>query len=120
VEAAVAKLGETAMFMGKSAMSEKVLNAFSYANLFLDSTGDVIMAWMHLWRAVIAAPKVAALAGGDAEKIKKNKEAAYYDGLVKTAKFFIGTMLPVTLGRMEAIKNMDPGPVAILDESFAG
>ncbi len=119
VEAAVTKLGETAMFLGKTAMSDKVLNAFSFANLFLDSCGDVIMAWMHLWRANIAMGKLEKF-GKDAEKIAKSKDGAYYDGLVRTAKYYINTMLPVCLGRMDSIKNLDMGPVDMPDAGFAG
>ncbi len=59
VEQAVNKLGETAMHMGMTAMSEQMLDAFAVAHPFLDVTGDVVMAWLELWRAVTAQPKIA-------------------------------------------------------------
>ena len=52
------RLGEVAMHMGATAMSPKVLNAFAFAYPFMEVTGDVVMAWMLLWRAVIAAQKL--------------------------------------------------------------
>ncbi len=111
VEQAVNKLGEVAMHMGMTAMSEKVLNAFSIAHPFLDVTGDVCMAWMELWRAVVAQPKI--------EKAKK-KDLAFYQGQVKTAEYFINWILPATLGKMEALKTNIPAIMDMPDEAFMG
>ncbi|MGB7920364.1 MAG: acyl-CoA dehydrogenase, partial [Desulfobacterales bacterium] len=61
VEKAVNRLGETALHLGQTAMSPKVLNAFAFAHPFMDVCGDVILAWLHLWRATVA---VAALEKG--------------------------------------------------------
>ncbi|MFH2099794.1 MAG: acyl-CoA dehydrogenase, partial [Pseudomonadota bacterium] len=71
VETAVARLGEVAMKMGQTAMSEKVLTAFSHACLFQEVVGDVILAWMHLWRAVISQGKL------------EGKDRAFYEGQIK-------------------------------------
>jgi hypothetical protein len=120
VEEAVGKLGEIAMLMGKTAMSEKVLTAFTYSYNFLDVCGDTIMAWMHLWRACIAKPKLDELTGGDPAQIASKKDAAFYDGLVKTAQFFGSAVLPVALGKMAAIKNMSSAAVDMLDDGYAG
>ena len=120
VEEAANKLAEIAMLMGATAMSAKVGTAFAYSYNFLDVTGDTIMAWMHLWRAAIAKPKLEALTGGDAAKIASNRDAAYYDGLVKTAEYFVNAILPVTKGKMEAIKNMNSAPMDITDDGFSG
>lgn len=114
------KLGEIAMLMGKTAMSEKVLTAFTYSYNFLDVCGDTIMAWMHLWRACIAKPKLDELTGGDPAQIASKKDAAFYDGLVKTAQFFGSAVLPVALGKMAAIKNMSSAAVDMLDDGYAG
>ncbi|RPJ79921.1 MAG: acyl-CoA dehydrogenase, partial [Deltaproteobacteria bacterium] len=99
VEAAVNKLGGVAMNMGATAMSEKVLDAFASALPFLNVCGDVIMAWMLLWRASVAAGKV--------EQAKK-KDAAFYDGQIKTAQFYINSMLPSTVGAMDSLLAIDP------------
>ncbi|MCF6249268.1 MAG: acyl-CoA dehydrogenase [Desulfobacula sp.] len=111
VELAVNKLGEVAMHMGMTAMSEKVLDAFATAHPFLDATGDVLMAWLELWRAVVAAPKI--------EKAKK-KDVAFYQGQVKTAQYFITWVLPATMGKMEALQGNIPAIMEMPDAGFAG
>jgi alkylation response protein AidB-like acyl-CoA dehydrogenase len=112
VEKAVNRLGETALHLGQTAMSPKVLNAFAFAHPFMDVCGDVILAWLHLWRATVA---VAAL-----EKGAKKKDAAFYEGQVKSAEFFIHTILPVTRGKMKAILETNGAAVEIADEAFGG
>ncbi|MCP3943784.1 MAG: acyl-CoA dehydrogenase [Desulfobacteraceae bacterium] len=111
VELAVNKLGEVAMHMGMTAMSEKVLDAFATAHPFLDVAGDVCLAWLELWRAVVAAPKIA--------KAKK-KDEAFYQGQVKTAEYFITWVLPATMGKMEALQGNIPSIMAMPDAAFAG
>jgi alkylation response protein AidB-like acyl-CoA dehydrogenase len=112
VEKAVNRLGETALHLGQTAMSPKVLNAFAFAHPFMDVCGDVILAWLHLWRAAVA---VAAL-----EKGAKKKDAAFYEGQVKSAEFFIHTILPVTHGKMKAILETNGAAVEIADAAFGG
>lgn len=112
VEKMLNKLGEVAMHLGAAAMSPKVLTAFAFACPFLDVTGDVTMAWMLLWRAQIAAANLA--------KGAKKKDEAYYQGLIKSAEFFIDTVLPVTFGRMKAILKTSSAAVDITDEAFGG
>ncbi len=110
VELAVNKLGVLAMHMGMTAMSEKVLDAFATAHPFLDITGDVCLAWLELWRAVVAAPKI--------EKAKK-KDKVFYQGQVKTAQYFITWVLPSTLGKMEALLGNIPAIMEMPDAAFA-
>ena len=109
VELAVNKLGEVAMHMGMTAMSEKVLDAFAMAHPFLDVTGDVVMAWMELWRAVVAAPKIATA---------KKKDVAFYQGQVKTAEYFITWVLPAAMGKMEALQGNIPSIMEMPDAAF--
>ena len=110
-ETAVNRLGEVAMHMGMTAMSEQVLNAFAAAHPFLNVTGDVIMAWLLLWRAVVASPKI--------EKAKK-KDVAYYQGQVTTADFFITCRLPETLGKMDALTTNYKPVMEIPEDAFIG
>ena len=112
VEKAVNRLGETALHLGQTAMSSKVLNAFAFAHPFMDVCGDVILAWLHLWRATVA---VAAQ-----EKGAKKKDADFYEGQVKSAEFFIHTILPVTHGKMKAILETNGVAVEIADAAFGG
>ncbi|MFP4650123.1 MAG: acyl-CoA dehydrogenase [Desulfobacterales bacterium] len=125
VEKAVNRLGEVAAGLGKAAASENILNAFSFAHPFLDVTGDVTMAWMHLWRATIASRKLEKLAGStDSEKILekagKNKDAAFYLGCIKTAEFFVMNLLPASMGKIETIAAANDSAVQMPEASFGG
>jgi hypothetical protein len=111
VEVALGKIGECAMILGGAAMSEKVLDAFGSATLFQDACGDLMMAWMHLWRATVAKGKI--------EGAKK-KEQAFYEGQVIGAEFFINHMLPVGLGKMEAVKGLTSSIMAMPEDAFIG
>jgi len=80
VEKALNKLGEVAMHMGMTAMSENVLHSFAMAHPFL----DVCLGWIELWRAVVSQPMI---------KIAKKKEVTFYQGQVKTVDFFLHSMV---------------------------
>jgi len=125
LEKTVNRFGEIAMHIGTTAMSEKFKVAFAHASQFLDVSGDIIMAWMLLWRANVSAPKLDSILGdiSDEEKLKKiksNKNAAFYEGQIASAKYFIETILPVTLGKMESIKANCSAVVDIPEVSFGG
>ena len=111
VEAALNKVGECAMIIGGAAMSEKLMDAFGSATLFQECCGDLMMSWMHLWRAAVAQPKI--------EKAKK-KDKAFYEGQVATAKFFIEHMLPVGLGKMESVKALTGAIMEMPEDAFIG
>jgi alkylation response protein AidB-like acyl-CoA dehydrogenase len=112
LEAAVNKLGEVALHMGTMAMSPKVLSAFAYAHPFMEVCGDVVMAWMLLWRAAVAARKL--------ETNPKKKDAVFYEGQIKSAEFFIYSILPITYGKMKAILTFNGAVVEIAEDSFGG
>jgi len=125
LEAAVNKLGEVAMHLGATAMSPQVMTAFAHAHPFLEVAGDVVMAWMLLWRASVAAPLLEKLAGGFDPEVRriaaeKNKNAAFYEGQVRSAEYFIQSVLPVTYGKMKAIMNSCGAAVEIPEASFGG
>ncbi|MBU8912101.1 MAG: acyl-CoA dehydrogenase [Desulfobacterales bacterium] len=120
---AVSRLEALALDIGARARSDKALNAYAFAHPFLEVTGDVTFAWMHLWRASIAAPKLAKKVGSldkeaVAAKAAKNKDAAFYAGQIESAKFFINTLLPSAYGKMDAILEGDTSVEDILDLSF--
>jgi hypothetical protein len=112
VEKAVNRLGEVAAHMGAAALSDQVLTAFAYAHPFLEVCGDVVMAWMLLWRARIAAEKLAAGA--------REKDALFYKGQLKSIEFFASAILPVTFGKMKAILALNSAAVDIAEDSFGG
>jgi alkylation response protein AidB-like acyl-CoA dehydrogenase len=112
LEAALNKLGEVALHLGKTAMSPQVMAAFAHAYSFMEVSGDVVMSWMLLWRATIAAQKL--------DNGAKKKDAAFYEGQLKSVEFFANSVLPVTLGKMNAILVTDSAAVDISEDSFGG
>ena len=117
------KFGETTLKLGSSAMSMNFKTAFSFATPFQTVMGEVVMGWMLLWRAVVAKPALEKIVGGlDEEarlaKINKNKNAAYYKGQIKSAEYFIQSILPVSLGKMAAIEKGSSAVVDIPEASF--
>jgi alkylation response protein AidB-like acyl-CoA dehydrogenase len=111
LEACLLRLADVAGQLGSRARSEDVKVAFAHSVPFLDAMGDVIMGWMHLWRAVVAHPKI--------ESARK-KDKAFYIGQVKTATFFINTVLPVTMGKLSVVSAGDPTAIDIPDAAFGG
>ena len=112
LEAALNKLGEVALHLGKTAMSPQVMAAFAHAYPFLEVSGDVVMAWLLLWRATIAAENL--------DNGARKKDAAFYEGQLKSAEFFANCILPVTLGKMNAVLMTSSEAVDIAEDSFGG
>jgi len=125
VETALNRLSEVAMHISRTAYSRDMKLAFAYAHPFMEVVGDVIMAWMLLWRAAVAVPGLEKLAGSADEeavqsKVAENKDAAFYDGQLKAAEFFITSLLPVTIGKMNAITEPNSAAIDIHEKSFGG
>jgi alkylation response protein AidB-like acyl-CoA dehydrogenase len=112
VDIAVNKLGEVALNIGQKAMSPEFKTAFAFAFPFLEVMGDVIMAWMLLWRAALAQQRLSAGA--------KKKDIAFYEGQIKSAEFFIYSILPTTLGKMNGIVKGNTSAVEISEAAFGG
>jgi alkylation response protein AidB-like acyl-CoA dehydrogenase len=125
VEAGVSRLSDIALSLAKTASSENILNAFAFATPFLEVTGDISMAWMLLWRAEVAFQKLEKLAKSQdleqmKEKAETNKDAAFYYGQIKTAEFFIMTLLPVTMGKLDAIEAGNSACLEIPETALGG
>ena len=110
VETATNKLGEVALHIGTTAFSDKALTAFAYATPFMDVTGDVIMSWMLLWRATVAAHKL--------EKTIPQKDAVFCQGQLKSVDFFINAILPISMGKMETILMTSDAALEIPADAF--
>ncbi len=54
------------------------------------------------------------------KKAGKNRCAAFYEGVVRTAEYFIQTILPITLGKMDSIKKSNDAVMEIPEVSFGG
>lgn len=112
VEKAVNKIAETAMHIGGVALSENILDAFGSATPFLEVTGDVIMAWMHLLRATAASKAI--------NKGAKAKDAAFYEGQVATALYFMEAHLPTAIGKMNSVKKATVAVMRMPEDAFLG
>ncbi len=111
MDAALDRLGATALQMGQTAMSDRFRAAFAHSQPFLDVMGDVVVGAMLLWRATVAAGK---MSGG------RTRDRLFYEGQIKTAEFFIRTILPGTHGRMDAIADGCDAAVAMDEAAFGG
>jgi alkylation response protein AidB-like acyl-CoA dehydrogenase len=112
MEPVLLRFEEVARHMGMTAMYGNLMNAAAHAHPFLEICGDVVVGWMLLWRARVAAEALAA--GG------KEKDAAFYEGQIKSAEFYCQVMLPVTMGRMEAVLSACNVAVDIPEDAFGG
>jgi len=112
LEDALVRLEEIGRHLGVTAMYGDLMGAASQATPFLEVCGDVIVGWMLLWRARVAAE---AMAGG-----AKVKDAPFYEGVIKSSEYYSKAMLPVAMGRMEAILSGCTAVVDIPEEAFAG
>jgi len=112
VETVTGRLEAVGEIIGKRAKSPEFKTAYAFSLPFLDAMGDVIMAWMLLWRASIAASKLEAGA--------KKKDTAFYEGQIKSAEFFIYTLLPATLGKFNAIEAGRGPAIEISEKAFGG
>jgi len=101
-----------------------VINSYPFLNL----TGNVMSAWLLYWQAGIASEKLAGLAaeGGftvsDKEKMKQlmetNNDAAFYNGKILSASFFINNVLPQALAIKQCIEAGDMSAMKLGEEHF--
>ncbi len=112
VEKAVQRLEETAGTILQRSRSREMKAAYAHSLPFLNVMGDVIMAWMLLWRATTASIKL--LNGAN------KKDEIFYKGQVKTAQFYIRTILPEVMGKMNAVKTGDGVAVEMENDEFGG
>lgn len=91
---AVRLFEKTAKDTTRAMFTDQVASAVTCAHPLMDICGDITMSWLLLWSAVIAEKKL--------EKTSK-KDAAFYSGKIRSARFFIQTILPVTMGKLNGI-----------------
>ncbi|NOX34886.1 MAG: acyl-CoA dehydrogenase [Deltaproteobacteria bacterium] len=112
VETAVNRFHEIASHLGRKTKSLEIDVAFAHATPFMEIMGDICMAWMHLLRANTASYKIAAK--------PKKRDRDFYTGQLKTAEFFIHTILPVTMGKMDVVADTVSTAIDIPESSFGG
>ncbi len=100
---------------------------FLKATPLLEAAGDLIIAWFLLWGAVISHKELEALFKSKGAKsvdekdklIESKADAAYLAGKIQSAKFFMGNILPITDGKINAVKWGDVSAWEIKDKSFS-
>ncbi len=122
---AVDQLEKTAAQIVRQARGPECKTAFACAHPFMMAMGDVIMAWMLLWRAAVAAPKLDKLIGSTDEtdrrrRLARDKQAAFYDGQLHGARYFVRSVLPIAQGRMAAVRQADDAVLAISESGLGG
>jgi alkylation response protein AidB-like acyl-CoA dehydrogenase len=128
VEKRVNLLAEMGVYFADCVKEGKALIPISNGTPLISFIGDICVGWLLFWQACIASKRLAALLkenGIDQQDVAKrseflstNRDAAFYDGKVNSARFFIKNVLPQVDGVAAAIKNEDLSLMAIHDEGF--
>jgi hypothetical protein len=121
-------LGEVGTFFARCAGEGKMLVPIANATPFAHLMGEVCMGWLLFWQAGIATKALNAICkdnrvdplnvGQRAEFLGRNQEAAFYDGKVQSARFFIKNVLPQADALAAAIRNEDLSIMAVQNDSF--
>lgn len=111
-EEMITKLSQVSDHLILKANSPDFKTAFAHSLPFLDVIGDTIMGWMLLWRATVAREKL--------RTKPKKKDTLFYHGQLKSAEFFIRTIVPTSMGKMETILDGNSAAIEIDDDSFGG
>jgi len=129
VQAGINALAEIAMFFASCGKAGKFLIPVGNAYPFLMMMGKIVCAWLLLWEAQIAQERLTAVCSAKgvnaadpialAPFVKENKDAAFYDGKLKSARYFIKNVLPEIDGTVKSIKSEDLSMMEIAEESFA-
>jgi hypothetical protein len=82
--------------------------AHSWASPYLEIVGDVVLGWMLIWQAVIAAKKIE----------NSNGDENYYTAKILTAKFYASSLLPAVYGKILAIRKNDRSLLQMTDALF--
>jgi len=118
VARAARELGDTAMHLLSSFQQGKPGLTLASACPFLEVMGDVLLGWLLLWQADIAAGRQqelgAGAAGADLEaRCEKNADLAFYTGKAATARFFIRKVVSLAPAKAAAIRDEDDSLVTV-------
>lgn len=121
-----AAIAELPAHFGEASQSRGTFYPFLKATPFLEAFGDLVVAWFLTWGAVVAQEKLSELfakkkttdAQSQQELVNKNAEAAFLAGKVQSAKYFIGNILPLTDGKVAALKWGDVSAWEAHERSF--
>ena len=128
VKSRVRLLGEMGLYSVNCFKSGKALVPISYGAQIVELIGDVCLAWLLFWQAGIATKRLDALfeenridsrdrAARDSF-LSRDEAAAFYDGKVHSARYFIKNVLPQADAIAAAIRSEDMSIMSIHDGSF--
>ncbi|MEJ2153732.1 MAG: acyl-CoA dehydrogenase [Desulfobacteraceae bacterium] len=128
LEKRVDLLGAMGRFLSDCFKAGNVMVPISNAFPFIHIIGDICLGWMLFWQAGIAARSLAGIcrdhdidSQDDAQRsalLDRNKQAAFYDGKLHSARFFIKHVLPRVDGLADAMKSEDLSSMAIHEAGF--
>jgi hypothetical protein len=118
---ALEKVGQATMKFAEWGMAGNIDLPQLHAVSYLHSVGDLFIAYLLMEQAMLALGKLEAIwksQGAEAEEQKakicsKNEEAKFYEGKVKTARFFVNQLLPQVFGRIGGMMSEDLSPMKI-------
>ena len=82
------------------------------ATIYLDAFGHVVIGWLWLWQARIAAQALAAGNLGDSER-------AFYEGKLRACRYFTRQQLPLARTRFELCASLDDSSLTSTEADFA-
>jgi alkylation response protein AidB-like acyl-CoA dehydrogenase len=128
VKSSVALLGGMGMFFAECGQGGNIITPVFNATPFMRLMGHVCLGWLHFWQAGIAADKLGAIfkengldpsdKGKRDELTLRNREAAFYEGKLWSARYYIKNILPRTKALDIAIKSRDLSGMGIPDNCF--
>ena len=121
-------LEEIGLFFFECFKAGKLLVPISNGLPFIHFMGDICLGWALFWQAGVAATSLAWICKergidprDDAQRnalLGRNKQAAFYDGKIQCARYFIKNVLPQVDGMAAAIKSEDLSLMTVHDDGF--
>jgi hypothetical protein len=128
VQARVDLLGQMGLYSVDCFKNGKALVPISNGAQIVDFIGDICLAWLLFWQAGIATKRLDAIfkehridsrdGASRSSLLSRNEQAAFYDGKVHSARYFIKNVLPQADALAAAIRSEDLSIMSIHDEGF--
>jgi len=125
LEIAKNALADVTFFFAQKGREDFVVPVL-FATPYLELFGDVTLGWLLLWQAVLSCKRLNEMIQkkgmGDRDSIERlmreNRDAAYYNGKMASARFFANTILSLSPGKAQAIKRAEKVAIEIPEECF--
>jgi len=125
VEQGLARLDTVIDYLKSCMASMKIMNILINATPLQQAMHMLALAWCHLWALTLATQKKKELIGDAKGKelnkiLSENSEAAYYNGRVLSAQFYIGSEFKKYSGRIDAILSDESAVTKANEYTFTG